>query len=185
MNNLKERLDNLRKTIQEPEFLEGKGLSNEVNIRIFCYDPADEMTIRHFIEQIMTNKSLEFHPIEYNLYNIFISICEDKRILNAIPPMENKRGAQFLKEQLNRVANNMTFVDKMKYEPHESGDVLMITGVGEVFPFIRVHDLLNAMQPEFPDIPILVFYPGSFDGRSMQLFNRLGKDSYYRAFSII
>ena len=61
----------------------------------------------------------------------------------------------------------------------------MITGVGEVFPFIRVHDLLNAMQPEFPDVPILVFYPGSFDGRSMQLFNRLGKDSYYRAFSII
>ncbi len=52
MNNLKERLDNLRKTIQEPEFLEGKGLSNEVNIRIFCYDPADEMTIRHFIEQM-------------------------------------------------------------------------------------------------------------------------------------
>ena len=185
MNNLKERLDNLRKTIQEPEFLEGKGLSNEVNIRIFCYDPADEMTIRHFIEQIMTNKSLEFHPIEYNLYKIFISICEDKRILNAIPPMEDKRGAQFLKEQLNRVANNMTFVDKMKYEPHESGDVLMITGEGKVFPFIRVHDLLNAMQPEFPDIPILVFYPGSFDGRNMQLFNRLGKDSYYRAFSII
>ena len=35
MGNLMERLDNLRELIQEPGFLEGKGLSNEVNIRIF------------------------------------------------------------------------------------------------------------------------------------------------------
>ena len=32
MSELKERLDNLRALMQEPEFLEGKGLSNEVNI---------------------------------------------------------------------------------------------------------------------------------------------------------
>ena len=32
MDELKKRLDNLRTLIQEPEFLEGKGLSNEVNI---------------------------------------------------------------------------------------------------------------------------------------------------------
>ena len=35
MSELKERLDNLRALMQEPEFLEGKGLSNEVNIRFF------------------------------------------------------------------------------------------------------------------------------------------------------
>lgn len=34
MTNIHERLDNLRVHIQTPEFLEGKGLSNEVNIRI-------------------------------------------------------------------------------------------------------------------------------------------------------
>ena len=43
MNNINERLDNLKLEIQKPEFLEGKGLSNEVNIRIFCYDAQDEM----------------------------------------------------------------------------------------------------------------------------------------------
>ena len=40
MSNLKERLDLLREEIQKDDFLDGKGLSNEVNIRIFCYDPA-------------------------------------------------------------------------------------------------------------------------------------------------
>ena len=43
MSNLMQRLDNLRRLIQEQEFLEGKGLSNEVNIRIFCYDPKEEI----------------------------------------------------------------------------------------------------------------------------------------------
>lgn len=38
MSDIKKRLDNVRTLIQEPDFLEGKGLSNEVNIRIFCYD---------------------------------------------------------------------------------------------------------------------------------------------------
>lgn len=57
MTNIHERLDNLRVHIQTPEFLEGKGLSNEVNIRIFCYDPKEEQIIRHFVEQITNETS--------------------------------------------------------------------------------------------------------------------------------
>ena len=49
MNNINERLDNLKLEIQKPEFLEGKGLSNEVNIRIFCYDAQDEMIVTFWV----------------------------------------------------------------------------------------------------------------------------------------
>ena len=185
MGDLKERLDKLRSLMQESEFLESKGLSNEVNIRIFCYDPSDEMVIRHFMQQVITDQSMNCNVIEYNLYEVFLSICEDKRIANAIPSMEEKKGTEFIRDQMSRMANNTAFVNKMEYESHEIGDVIVITGVGDVFPFIRVHDLLNAMQPEFPDVPILVFYPGNYDGRDVQLFNRLKKNSYYRAFSVI
>ena len=73
MCELKERLDNLRALMQEPEFLEGKGLSNEVNIRIFCYDPEKEMTVKHFIEQIKSDRTMNCHLIEYNLYEVFLS----------------------------------------------------------------------------------------------------------------
>ena len=161
MSELKGRLDKLRALMQEPEFLEGKGLSNEVNIRIFCYDPSEEMMVRHFLEQILTDPSMNCHLIEYNLYKIFLSICEDKRIVKAIPAMEDKKGKAFIRDQMSQMANNMAFVNKMKYEPQEAGDVILITGVGDAFPFIRIHDLLNAMQPEFPNVPILVFYPGT------------------------
>lgn len=183
MSELNERLDVLKEEMQKTEFLEGKGLSNEVNIRIFCYDPSDEMTVRHFIENLSSDQTMNCRPIIHNLYDVFLSICEDKRILKTIPSMEDKKGKAFIRDQMSRMANNVTFVSKMKYEPHEVGDVIVITGVGDAFPFIRVHDLLNAMQPEFPDVPILVFYPGTYDGRDVQLFGCLKKNSYYRAFN--
>ena len=90
MSELNERLDNLKQEIQQEEFLEGKGLSNEVNIRIFCYDPKEEMTVRHFIEQLMVDQSLECHLIQCNLYQIFLKICNEKRITNGAPAMEEK-----------------------------------------------------------------------------------------------
>ena len=53
MSKLNERLDALRQLIESPGFLKGKGLSNEVNIRMFCYDPKEEMAVRHFTERLI------------------------------------------------------------------------------------------------------------------------------------
>jgi len=185
MGNLMERLDKLRNLIQKPEFIEGKGLSNEVNIRIFCYDPKDEMAVRHFTEKLVADQNLSCNLIEYNLYKVFLSICDDKRITDRIAGQEEKKGKEFILNQMKRMASNTAFIKKMLYEPHEPGDVVMITGVGEAFPFIRVHALLDAMQPYFFNVPILVMYPGTFDGHYVRLFDILPANPYYRAFNIV
>ena len=185
MNGIKERLDALRKLIQEPDFLEGKGLSNEVNIQMFCYDAEDEMIVQHFVEQITTDESLDCRLIECNLYKTFLSICDDLDITDAIPDMEESDGGFFLLEQLHSAVGEGEYIEKIQYSPHKKGDVLMLTGVGDVFPFMRVHTLLEALQPHFSDIPILVLYPGKFDGHQLKLFNRLKPNDYYRAFNII
>lgn len=185
MSELNERLDKLRDMIQTEAFLEGKGLSNEVNIRIFCYDPKEEMAVRHFVKTLSEDNSLPCNLKEYNLYKVFLSICDDKRITDRIAQQEEKKGKQFVLDQLKRMASNTAFIEKMKYEPHETGDVILIAGVGEAFPFIRVHALLEAMQPHFNDVPILVMYPGTFDGRTVKLFDKLSPNPYYRAFNII
>ena len=101
------------------------------------------------------------------------------------PDMEKADGSAYLLEQLNSAIGNREFIDKIQYEPHQPGDVLMLTGVGEVFPFMRIHTLLEALQPYFSDVPILVMYPGEFDGRHVKLFNRLTPNDYYRAFNVI
>ncbi len=185
MSNINERLDQLRKLIQEEDFLTGKGLSNEVNIRIFCYDPSEEMVVQRFVERIRDDKSLECHLIECNLYKTFLSICDDLDITDAIPDMEESDGGIFLLEQLHSAIGEGEYIEKIQYSPHAVGDVLMLTGVGDVFPFMRVHTLLEALQPYFSDVPILVMYPGEFDGHHLKLFNRLQPNDYYRAFNVI
>lgn len=185
MENLMERLDKLRDLIQEPDFIEGKGLSNEVNIRIFCYDPKEEMAVRYFTEKLVSDQNLECNLVEYNLYKVFLSICDDKRITDRIAGQEEKKGKEFILNQLKRMASNTAFIKKMQERPHEPGDVILITGVGEAFPFIRIHALLDAMQPYFSHVPVLVMYPGTFDGHYVRLFDRLPANPYYRAFNVV
>ena len=185
MSDIKERLDKVRELIKQEEFLEGKGLSNEVNIRIFCYAPEDEMLVKRFNSQITTDPSLNCRVIECDLYKIFLNACEEIDILEAIPDMEEADGKEYLLEQIHSTIGEEEFISKMQYQPHQKGDVLFITGVGEVFPFMRVHSLLEALQPHFSDIPIMVMYPGEFTGYALKLFSRLKPNDYYRAFNII
>ena len=48
-------------------------------------------------------------------------------ITDAIPDMEEADGSAYLLEQLNSAIGNGEFIDKIQYEPHEPGDVLMLT----------------------------------------------------------
>ena len=186
MSNITERLDRLREKIQTTDFLEGKGLSNEVNIQMFCYDPSEEMTVRHFLSQLEGDSSLQCHLIPCDLYRILLSICEDLGITDAIPDMEEEEGSAFLLEQIQSAAGIDEYVAKIRDRiTREGRDVLLLTGVGDVFPFMRVHSLLEALQPAVSDMPILVMYPGRFDGNYLRLFNEMEPNPYYRAFNLI
>ena len=113
MSNIKERLDQLRELIQQQDFLEGKGLNNEVNIRIFCYDAEEELTVQHFTSQLKTDQSLDCRIVECNLYKTFLSICDDLDITDAIPDMEESDGGVFLLEQLHSAIGEGKFIDKI------------------------------------------------------------------------
>lgn len=184
MSDLKERLDSFKKMMQERDFLEGKGLSNEVNIRIFCYEPKEEMVVRHFLKQL-NKESLDCNLIHFDLYNVFLDILEDKRILSRVPALEERKGKQYIRKQFEKSYDSKTFALKMQYDEHQLGDVILLSGVGKVFPFMRIHSLLEAMQPLFNDVPIVVLYPGDFDGHYVKLFNKLKPNEYYRAFKSI
>ena len=187
MSNILERLDKLKAQMQDSDFQKGNGLSNEVNIHIFCYDPKDEMAVRYFTEQLVSDHDVNCHVIEKNLYKILLKLCEDKRLLDKIPKLEETKGTKFILDNLQgKSASAKNFVAEICKDGFKEGDVLLITGVGEAYPFIRAHDILNAIQPqELNSIPIVVLYPGSFDGRDVYLFNKLPKQDYYRAFNTI
>ena len=184
MADIRERLDLLKQTIQEDDFLQGKGLSNEVNIRMFCYNPKDEMVVDHFVERL-DHGQLTCQIEMVDLYETFLSICEDMEILEDIPEMEKEDGIEFLEEQLENTIDVKVFSEKIINNFSDEKDLLLLIGVGKVFPFMRVHGLLNALQENLNDKPIVVLYPGSFDGHYVKLFNQLKSNEYYRAFNMI
>lgn len=178
------RLDAFRKKIQEPDFLANKGLSNEVGLYIFSYQPEDEIAVRHFLEEM---KEVQNVPriIFYDLYEILMDICRDRRIIDRIPAMEAQRGSAFMMNQIQRIAPPESYIERMKYQPHQYGDVVVISGIGRVYPYMRSHNILNNLQHVFDDIPVVLFYPGEYTGQSLTLFNEFSDDNYYRAFNLL
>lgn len=182
---VEQKLDRIVSRLSEKAFLQNKGLSNEVGIHVFCYRPEDEITVRNFFDGLKKADGLEFRLVERDLYKIFLEICGEKRILSRIPDMEERKGRDALALQLQRVATPEAFVEKMEYQPHKPGDILLISGVGKVYPFMRSHKILDNIQHLFSDIPVLMLYPGEFNGQDLKLFGRLEDGNYYRAFNLL
>ena len=185
MGNIKQDLDRIRERISDPDFLGNKGLSNEVGIHVFCYDPADELIVRDFVSRLKAENGTPYRVIERDLYEIFLKLLEDKRVLKSVDALEDKRGKDYLLAQLQKIATPDALLGYMKYEPHEYGDVLFLTGVGKVFPFMRSHKMLDCMQVDFEDIPVVMLYPGSFNGQDLGLFGKFLDGHYYRAFNLL
>lgn len=180
---IEQRLDRIKERISEPAFLENRGIANEIGSYMFCYDPADEPKVRAHIERLASGSSPRI--IVYDLYDIVISILEDSRVLDKMAAFEEKRGADALLDQLHLSAAPVMIVERMKRTPHKRGDVIFITGVGAVHPIVRAHDVMNNMHSSFDDVPVVVFYPGVFDGVSPRLFGTINEGNYYRAFDLL
>ena len=56
-------------------------------------------------------------------------------MLKSVAGLEEKRGRDSLLRQLQKLATPETLLEYMKYEPHEPGDILLLTGVGKIYPF--------------------------------------------------
>ncbi len=185
MEKIIEQLREIEKMFSDKQFLSNEGLANEVSIHVFCYDPHDEMIVRAYFEELANRKDTSYRIIERDLYKIFLDICESKRILKSIPAMEKKKGSQGLLKQLLKSVPPEAFVEKMKYLPHKHGDILLITGVGKVYPFMRSHNILDNIQHIFSDIPVVMLYPGDYNGQTLSLFGEFGDGNYYRAFNML
>lgn len=184
MENILERLSALEKNFTNEQFLTNRGLSNEVGIYIFAYDPKDELAVQEFV-RMQKNRNSAYNIVEFDLYKTFISICEERKIIKSIPSMQERKGSEYLKEQLKKVASPETFAKKMEYEPHRHGDIVIITGVGEIYPFLRVHSFLESIQHMFEDVPVVVMYPGKYDGQTLVLFNKFFDANHYRSFALV
>ena len=178
-----ERLDKLDKMFKNNDFQSNRGISTQIGVYIFAYPPKDEIIVQKFVSMKKTNES-DYIIYEYDLYKIFLKICDEKRILKTISSLEEKKGKDFILSQLSKVTTPEVFINEISKLDYKSGDIILVTGVGKVNPFMRVHALLEKSQNLFPNTPIVVMYPGSYDGHELHLFNKFSAN-HYRSFNLL
>lgn len=187
--NLEEDFARLRAKLSDPMFLANKGIGNEVGFFVFPYDAAREDEVRTRTAELVSLSDegrLPCRIVHRDLWDVFLQICEQRRILDKIPDLERRRGSRALLERLQKIATPEAFVQAMDYEPHEPGhDVLLVTGVGRVYPIVRAHSILENAQHVFADVPVVLLYPGKYDGAQLHLFNSISDGNYYRAFNLL
>ncbi|GAA6437131.1 hypothetical protein K150096H7_08830 [[Clostridium] symbiosum] len=75
-------------------------------------------------------------------------------------------------------------VNKINSETPDDA-VVFLTGVGKIFPFVRSHNVLNNLHQVLDKVPVVMFYPGEWNGQSLSLFGTINDGNYYRAFPLI
>ena len=175
-------------------FLQMEGLSNEVPFFIYPYDPEDALKVAEAKKRIQ-NKLATEHGIsvrEVNLYDLCVELLKERGVWERVLALELDQGKDDFREALQGMLDPQLHIApaiRSKIQDDDF-DIFFLTGIGEVFPFIRSHNVLNNLQSVVTGKPMLMFFPGRYEqsdtlGSSLVLFGRLKDDQYYRAKNIL
>ncbi|MGK7914227.1 MAG: DUF1788 domain-containing protein [Prochloraceae cyanobacterium] len=189
---LKTRFGHLETVISSDRFLKKQGLGNEVPFFICPYKPEESVEMER-LRKSLCNKLQKkgVSVLEINLYDLSIELLQKRGIWERVLDQEVSVLKDQLKELLQGVLDPETYLipaisNKMSNAEFQ---VMFLSGVGEVFPYIRSHNILNNLQSTAKEQPTVVFFPGAYthsleSGASLDLFEKLHDDKYYRAFNI-
>lgn len=191
MNTLEERLDKAEAMIKKPSFRKNKGLGNEVGYYIFDYPPEQELLVRERVEYIRKKNEQsddEYRIVVFDLYEIIIEILKEKGYLEKCYEFEKKRGfdriTKAVGNMLRITAKDSLIVNYIRERTPEKAIVFLV-GIGKCYPILRSHTVLNNLHQAIDNVPVVMFYPGKYDGQELILFGEIKDDNYYRAFKLV
>lgn len=179
--------------ISSERFLHKQGLGNEVPFFICAFDAEDGLNLGEDREDLIARLGhAGVRVLDIDLYDLSIKILEDRGIFAQILEVEAETDKAELKELLQGVLDPQdhlipAIARRIEEIPH---DVIFLSGIGEVYPYLRSHNVLNNLQSTAKDRPTVMFFPGKYThalatGASLELFGLLHDDKYYRAFNIM
>ena len=205
--------EQLRAIMEDPSFRSGSSLAGEQAFYIYDYPPECELEVRENIpllaKQLQTMKPKrpgDYAPtvLRLDLYDLVIGILEKRNLLQRILTFEQDHhdpvSGNKVEDKFLALLENMVGADS-KYLPDAVGarfrealgagkaDIVFLTGVGQTYPYVRAHTLLETLQGKVEDKPLVLFYPGRFTttsaaGSTMPLYGCLPASNYYRARSL-
>ena len=186
IESLEIKYDKLFSNLKKDSFLSMSALGGEIPFYIVPYNPEQENDVVKKTSQLKTRLSRDGISVyEINLFDLSLSMLEDRGVLDKIISKEQSLSKDKLFKTLQGVLDSETkLIPRIEELTKENqSQMLFLTGVGQVFPFIRSHTILNNLQNYIKDRPTVMFFPGTY-GKDLSLFGRLKDDNYYRAFNL-
>ena len=174
-------------------FLKMEGLSKEVPFFIYPYEPEHALDVakaKKRVKNLLSGKGIGVREI--NLYDLSVDVLKERgdweEVLEVEPELDKAEFAEILQSMLNPQQHLAPAIRERLADGEF--DIVFLTGIGEVFPYIRSHNVLNNLQSVVVGRPMLMFFPGRYEqsdtlGSSLVLFGRLKDDQYYRAKNIL
>jgi hypothetical protein len=132
-----------------------------------------------------------------NLFDFILDYLRDRKLLDKSLELQRDKGDEALLKALRGVLHEEKVAHRFGEATNpEDHDLVLISGVGSVFPMLRSHTLLNNLHSIMGQTPLVLFYPGKYDGMTLRLFGKTGLSgggedqrrkpaNYYRAFRLI
>ena len=141
---------------------------------------------------VNTLRKQDKRVLDVNLYDLCIEILKANELFDQLLEVEPEHDKGFFLESMQSMLDVEEYIIpaiQKKIAAFGKVDILLLSGLGEVFPYIRAHNLLNNLQSAAKDFPSVLFFPGKYEhtleqGATLQLFDRLHGDKYYRAYDI-
>ncbi len=186
---LSERINKIIPRIESKEFLESKGLGNEIAIYIFDYSPEYELEMRSQIEFIIKQVGKKHSHIKIahvNLFKLIIDYLKNRGLLDRALKLQKEKGDKALYKALSGPLSEEKIAKEfIETAQPDNNDIIFMSGIGNAWPILRSHTLLNNLHPHMRGKPLVVFYPGVYDGQGLSLFGKLKDNNYYRAFQLV
>ena len=188
-DSLTQRLNEVLPKVTSKEFLSSKGLGNEIAFYIFDYPPGEELRIREHIQFLLAHipkHRTGLRVKHVNLFDLVVDHLRERNLLERSFQMQEEKGDEALEKALRSPLKPERLVQlfaELAQPQHQ--DLVLVSGVGSVWPLVRSHTLLNNLQTVMGQTPLVMFYPGRYDGQALRLFGKIKSNNYYRAFKLV
>ena len=191
MADLTARLNEMETAVRKPSFRQSSGRANEVNYWVFDYPPERELEVRERIAYLK-NKNQGgtdgFELVIFDLYDIIIDFLEQRGFMDKCYGFERKAGISRIVKAVNnslKVNDDDSLIVRYIKDHTPENAVVFLVGIGKCYPILRSHKVLNNLHQAFVRVPVVMFFPGTYNEQELILFNEIKDDNYYRAFRLV
>lgn len=191
MKTIEERLDMLEAQMRSEKFRSNTGLGNEVGYYVFDYEPDQELTVRQRIAELENADTVTrfgYELVIYDLYELMLKLLKDEDVYDDLLELEKTDGTEYVFSAISdvlRFDEDDSLIVNYILDNTPKDSVVFLTGIGKCYPILRSHKILNNLHQVMDHCPVIMFFPGRYDGNSLNIFGKVKDDNYYRAFPIV